>query len=207
MLVAMLRSAQLRFIGIACCLLVCIPISEAQPGAQPPAPRPQSSPGPSPYGPYNAAPNYSLLTAEERELLLTGEISSGQTIGGGAVAWILGFGAGHAVQGRYEDVGWKFTLGEAASVAGIIVGLSIALDHESRYPSDTGENILVASFVSLAVLRIWETIDAFTGPGQHNQKYRAAHWKAYGTPPQRYGLYLAPTRSGGGGVAGARLQF
>src|SRR5262245_38862858 len=94
---------------------------EAQPGQAPPAqpyppqPYPQPYPYPQPqpqpgygYGqPY--AQQYYLLTPEERELLARGEIDAGSAVAGGAIGTFFGFGIGHAVQGRYSDMGWIFT--------------------------------------------------------------------------------------------------
>lgn len=206
------------FLGpIVLCLLLGVAGAMAQPGQTQPPPR---QPGPPPAGthlpppqpaPYGVAhgrgSNYHLLTMEERQLLMNGEISLLQTLVGGGVAWSFGFGLGHAVQGRYEEVGWKFTLGDGAAMAGLIIGISMAVDPHSRYPSETGERLLIASAISLGVLRIWQFVDTLTGPGAHNKKVRAARTKAFGYSPPRYGLFVAPTTEGGGGIAGLRASF
>jgi len=176
----------------------------AQPGGTPvyqPVPAPY-------YGPTN---NYHLLSAEERELLLQGKISTGQTWGGAALAYMFGFGLGHAVQGRYEEVGWKFTVGELAAIGGLLYGVSMAIreDDQGRYYRDQlspGETVMVVSLVGWGVLRVWQIIDTLTGPAAHNRKYNMVHWKAYGRPPG-YSLFVTPSTDKSGGVAGLRWQF
>jgi hypothetical protein len=207
--------ALLRPLGILLCLVFGIAGADAQPGQTPvpptPAPPTHGTPPPAqdypPYGlSHGRRSNYHLLTYEERALLAEGEITLLQTLVGGGVAWTFGFGLGHAVQGRYEEIGWKFTLAEGAAGAGFVVGLLIAIDPNSRYPSETGERVFIASAIAFGVLRIWETIDALTAPGEHNKKVRAVRTKAFGYQP-RYGFYLAPTTQGGGGIAGLRATF
>ena len=180
-----------------------------------PAPYPRSGyPAPAPYGyGYPQQNRYSLLTPEERELLLQGEINGGQVALGALVSGWLGFGIGHAVQGRYADVGWKFTIGEVATLGGFFVGLSMALEDDlnsTRDQDDSGETIMVVSLIGYGVLRVWEFIDTIAGPSVHNRKVRAAKWKAYGgQPPPRYGFFVAPTNTAGngGGVAGLSMRF
>src|SRR5512146_1511966 len=100
----------------------------AQPGmTEPQPPPPPGSYGPPPAGyapmPYAYQPPVQL-TPEERELLDQGEISDGQHIGGGAMALFVGLGVGQAVQGRWHDTGWIFTLGEPVAVTIMMIGVA-----------------------------------------------------------------------------------
>lgn len=177
--------------------------AEAQPGR---APAPANQPLPPGFhsNPYGA--NYYLLSAHERELLLQGEISFGQTVGGGVLSLWLGFGIGHMAQGRYGSVGWKFTVGELAAIAGFSVGVGMAAaDGYNNQPDAGGENLIIVSAIAYGILRVWEAIDAFTGPSVHNEKVRAARWKARGTP--YYGFFVAPSQDRSGGIAGLHLRF
>lgn len=209
----MIRSGMLRviqIIGILSLLSAAflLPhVAHAQPGRQV-YPRSQVPPPPPPPG-YGQPANYNLLSFEERRLLMDGEISLGQTIGGGALALWLGFGVGHAVQGRYGETGWKFTLGELAAVGGIMIGAIQLSAHayDGDRNNDRGENLLIASFIAFGVIRIWEIVDTLTGPAAHNSAVRAARYKAYGPPRPRYGFFIAPTKQSDGGVAGLTLQF
>src|SRR5690606_27430608 len=96
-----------------------IPPGEPPPGQPPPGQPPPGQPyPPPPAGQWHAPPpgNYHLLTMEERELLARGEIDAGPHIAGGVVSMFIGFGAGHAVQGRFGDTGWIFLVGEVGSI-------------------------------------------------------------------------------------------
>jgi len=187
--------------------------ADAQPGGQPyPYPQPQpQQPRPAPYygGGYGSTPSLRLLTLEEREILWRGEISSGQVIGGGLLSAWLGFGLGHAVQGRYGDVGWKFTVGEVAALGAIVTGALRASENDFRQGrhDNGGESLLIGGVIAFGVIRVWEVIDAFVGPTSYNRKYRAVRWKAYGPQAPRYGLYVTPGGSRGGGQAGLTLRF
>lgn len=214
----MISRPLLASLATAICLLFGAAANNAiaQPGRQNPQsvpPRPVPSPrpvaNPNPYGGYaQGGGNYSLLTLEERELLLQGEISGAQVVGGALLSGWLGFGIGHAVQGRYGDVGWKFTIGEAATIAGVFIGVSMLVEEDLENTGDQGgETVLVASIVGYGVLRIWEFIDVVAGPGEHNRKVRAARWKASGAPPPGYSFYVVPSKGGSGGVAGLSMRF
>jgi hypothetical protein len=178
----------------------------AQPGqtpAQPPPP-PPAQPGWTPTPAY-AAPRFHLLSAEEQELLIQGEISEGAYVGGGLVGTFFAFGLGHLVQGRFTDKGWIFMAGEAASVTILVAGLLQCLEADT-YTCEEQNGLLVVGLIGAVGFRIWELIDVWGGPPAHNARVREIRWRA-GLPP--YGLYLAPSlgRGDGGGVAGLTLRF
>ena len=177
----------------------------AQPYTQPYAP-PVAPPGAGSYG--YPAPYFYLLTPEEQDLLLRGEITQDRIIGGGLLGMFMGFGLGHAVQGRYSEKGYLFTLGELGSIVAITVGLLACLDSLEDGCQDSGQATAVAGLIGLGIFRVWEMVDVWTGPGDYNQRVRAARAKAYGygTYPD-YSLYLAPAGHGAGGVAGLTLRF
>src|SRR5262245_55241343 len=80
-----------------------------------------AQPGQTPAYPPAAPPP---LTPGEAALLRDGEISDGQHIGGGVLAIFPGFGIGQAVQGRWLEKGWMFTLGEAVFGVAFTIGLT-----------------------------------------------------------------------------------
>src|ERR1700753_4027043 len=95
-------------------------ITHAQPG-------PDSQPLPPPQ--YGAPPGYGPPAAyayqpspEEQELLAEGYIDPMRTAVGGGAAFLLGFGFGHMIEGRWHDTGWIFTLGETVSLGAMIGG-------------------------------------------------------------------------------------
>jgi hypothetical protein len=155
------------------------------------------------------------LTAEENELLKRGEISEGEHIGGGLAALFLGFGSGQAIQGRWGDRGWIFTLGEVASIGLLLWGWSEAWNctlDDVECDDSRGVGKLTVGALAFSGFRVWETIDAFAVPAGHNRDVRALRMRL-GYPPAGYGrpgysLHLAPSQGNGrGGVAGLTVRF
>lgn len=190
-------------------LALLVPASaRAQPG--------QTAPGDGWAAPGNqAAPaGLHLLTPAERRLLLRGEISDGEHIAGGLVGTFLGFGTGHAVQGRFSDRGWIFFLGEGAATVAVSMWLVGCIEDDfDLHSDDTVCNdrvgLLIGGLVAMAVFRTWELIDVWAGPANHNARVRAlrARLRGGGTGVR---WYAAPTLGGGsvrGGVAGVELRF
>lgn len=193
-------------------------IASAQPGAgAPPPPPPPTYPQQYPPPPHQYQPGYAYpagLTPEEHELLMDGEISSGQHIGGGVAALFLGFGTGQAVQGRWSDTGWIFTLGEAASFAVLIGGVVRTVDDcdldgdDNCDDNSDGPPLIIAGLIGFTVFRIWEIVDAFSGPNEHNRRVRELKFRM-GVPVrvgERFMPYLNKTRDGGA-VGGLQLRF
>ncbi len=179
----------------------------AQPQPYPPQPYPpQPYPYPGQPQPYPYPP--VQLTAEEHALLSEGEISLGAHAGGVAANWLLGFGIGQAIQGRWSDTGWMFTLGEAAGITLMVTGaLRLCIDCAEGENEDAGV-LLVGGLISYAVFHIWSIVDAATGPASHNRKVRALKQRI-GVPmhaSQRVLPYASSTRDGGGTV-GLTLRF
>jgi hypothetical protein len=154
----------------------------AQPGTTEPSQGPPLAPsGPGPYAPppYAYQPQVPL-TAEEQDLLATGEISDGQHIGGGVAALLIGFGAGQAVQGRWHDTGWIFTLAEPIATTVAMVGLVDAFSDTCWVPGPCDKHIshrdvelIWGGLIALGGLHLWEVVDAFSVPPQHNARVRA----------------------------------
>lgn len=83
-------------------------------------------------------------------------ISTGQYIAGGAMGILLGIGIGHAVQGRYSERGWIFTVSQIGS--GIALGYYLAAENEP---------FVIISAISLIGFRIWELIDVWWLPSTY----------------------------------------
>ena len=188
--------------------------ASAQPGQTPP---PQPAPQPAPtYNPDygQPAPYYHLLTWEERDLLARGEISEGAHFGGGLLGTFMGLGFGHAVQGRYLEKGWIFTVGEVGSFTALITGVIRCFegDDDPEFGDDGCDNndemLVWGGIIGILVFRTWEMIDVWAGPASHNARVRAARNKAYGyTSHPGYSLYLVPSSKGSGAVGGFTLRF
>lgn len=196
-------------------------VVQAQPAPAPQTYPPQQSggwpggPGAPPQQPYYGPqqPMQVQLTVDEQWLLERGYISDGEQIGGGLVALMFGFGLGQAVQGRWGDKGWIFTLGEGVSIAAMFYGLIQAVDcvdgSGRSCNGDQGAGIAVAGILGFTVFRVWETVDAFAAPSAHNRKVRALRARL-GMPVDMYSRltpYLTPSRDRDGGTAGISLRF
>ena len=208
----------MRVFGVVVAMMIGAGSAAAQPGQTPPAPHGQP---PAPYGqpaapagyppPAGYAPQpHVVLTVEELQLLQQGEISDGQHIGGGLVAFFVPFGVGQAVQGRWNDTGWIFTVGELGSIAAMITGAVKLIDDcgdDTICSDDTaGSTLLVGGAIALGVFRIWELVDAFTGQIGHNRRVRELRMRV-GMPQPLYSPYFAPAVGGDGAVGGPTLRF
>jgi hypothetical protein len=182
-------------------------------GAQPAPPLPAAPPtaGPPPPPSYPAQPPYAPLTPEDQRLLARGEITTGRTVGGFFFSWMFGFGSGQGIQGRWGDIGWKFTLAETGGFLAALVG---GLRHGDRVEDDDVSTIVLMTtgLIVFAVSRFWSMYDAAVGPSRHNAKVREIKDRV-GIPyeARRILLYVAPLRDGSGatagGTAGLMFQF
>jgi hypothetical protein len=153
------------------------------------------------------------LTLDEQYLLERGFISDGEHIGGGLAAVFLGLGIGQAIQGRWSEKGYIFTLGEGASFVAMVWGISRwandCLEPETCR-DDSGMALFAGGLLALAVFRVWETIDAFVAPPEHNRKLRALRMRL-GMPVPMYSrvtpYVTRPKGDGGGAVGGLAFRF
>lgn len=206
----------MRIVTLGLVLVIGGSASAQPPSSQPPVP--PTYPPQQPYAPppqqYQPAYNYPVqLSADDHELLMRGEITDGEHFGGGLAALFLGFGSGQAIQGRWSDTGWIFTLGETASLVAMVSGaIRIADDCIDTIGDDVdcdhsdGPPLMIIGALGITVFRIWGTVDAFSGPGDHNRRVRELKWRM-GMPVQ-VGVtpYVNRTRDGGG-TAGVQIRF
>lgn len=214
------------------CVLATTAFAQS-PGAQDPSPYPPPPPAPYPQpmqpAPYVPPPqSYQpqgympvQLTRDEAELLQQGEISDNAHIGGALGSLFLGFGIGQAIQGRYGDTGWIFTLGEVGSFTAMIVGVVQTFDNciattpvsggagRASTCGNNGEALLFGGLIGLMVFRVWEVVDAFSGPPKHNRRVRELKMRL-GIPVPMYTHRVVPYMNksrDGGGTAGVTIRF
>jgi hypothetical protein len=191
-------------LGILATLAVGARQAAAQPGMAPP---------PSAY-----APETVQVTPEEYKLLQRGYISDGQHIGGGLLGTFMGLGIGHAVQGRWGETGWIFTFGEAATFGLFAYGLVDCVAESTEYDAygndyqssdDCAWGSLIVGMLGMTVLRVWEVVDVWAGPANHNRKLRELRWRlGLDAPPRRgWATFAAPPKRGSGAVAGVVYRF
>ena len=94
---------------------------------------------------------------------------------------LVGFGTGHAAQGRWKETGWLYSAGEALGVAVAVGGTAACLDGVGDDDNDLSESfdkvycawltIRVGGSGFLAVKAV-EIIDVWSHPLMHNKRYR-----------------------------------
>jgi hypothetical protein len=120
------------------------------------------------------------LSQKDKTILEIGEISAPRYVIGGIIGtYPVGFGLGHAVQGRWSDKGWIFTAGEAGSLAVVVAGalgcLNNEFDNGFNGKDDcqgVNEALLVTGIIGFVGFRVWEIVDVWGAPFGHNKKVR-----------------------------------
>ena len=117
------------------------------------------------------------------------EPSVARLVVGGVAGTFIGFGLGHAIQGRFGDSGWVYLVGEGA-------GLGFAAFAGCQVPSGGSCNsmLLALGMVTYMGFHVAEIIDVWRGPPTHG--------------PQLYALpHANPRGKTDGAVAGVSLRF
>jgi hypothetical protein len=90
-------------------------------------------------------------------------VSTGKYITGGVLGSTIGFGIGHAVQGRYGERGWLFTMTEAVGTGMMILGCNDRKDRDGDGEKECNNKGLVAAGLVVAIgFHIWEIVDVWT---------------------------------------------
>lgn len=127
----------------------------------------------------------SKLSPDEQALYARGHIGTGRYVAGGLVGSFVGFGAGHAVIGEYSNIGWAFTVGEAAGLAFLMSGVVSELSclFSCGVEQSSSNNALIAVGAALFYgFRIWEIVDVWVRPTSHNDRYRMLYWRLKNDP-------------------------
>ncbi len=196
-----------RQLAAAACRLLTILAAATGTAAAQPALRPEVVP------PCPPQPRVQL-SDDERELLARGEIPAAEHIGGGIAGGLVGFGLGQALQGRWTERGWLFTLGDTAAVVATSWGGIRIASHcdagEASGCDDFGVALAIGGALTLGALRIWETLDAAIVPVVHNRRVRELRTRDGLQPRALHGLlhpWITPARAGDGLMGGVLLRF
>jgi hypothetical protein len=138
----------------------------------------------------------SALAPAERALLERGEVSRARHIGGSVSSIVLGFGSGHAIQGRWRERGWIFTVGELASVALFVVASS-----ESDLDTSITNVLGVAGIGGLVGFHVWGAVDAIIAPSRHNRRVRALRQRV------DFSAFATPLPADDGAIVGITARF
>ncbi|MCB0365314.1 MAG: DUF2799 domain-containing protein [Bdellovibrionaceae bacterium] len=129
-----------------------------------------------------------------------------KSVGGTVTGMIVGFGAGHAIQGRYWDKGWIFTAGEGAAVGGLILSAS-QCDTKQAETKVGGtavqtqvhrecQGVLpLLSILGFIGMRIWQSVDLITHTGQASNGYLDHLEAEVAKPAWSVGVYLPKAES------------
>lgn len=146
----------------------------------------------------SAVTPFVRLTPREEALLAKGEMSGDRHVLGVVGAVVPGLGVGHLIQGRWKERGWIFTLGEFAAF-----GFIAAASSESDLDTNVVGAMAIVGWGGFLGLRVWEVVDAVTGPRRHNRKVRELRART------RFAPYVAPLASDSrsGATAGVTFRF
>ena len=106
---------------------------------------------------------------------------NGQYVGGGVVSLFVGYGIGHAIQGRYMERGWIFTASELGVLAVFMSTLIYSLKDvisDDYQPNDNIEYVTyimdhaakplpLISLLAFVGVRIWEVVDVWNLPSDY----------------------------------------
>ncbi len=115
-----------------------------------------------------ASPEPRLVTvsAEDAWVLERGTIGVVPYVIGGLGSMYLGFGIGHAIQGRYGQRGWMMTLGEVGGLALVAGGFMQSCAQGCGYNA-----MSTLGLGTVIGFKVWEVLDAWIYPPIHNSHY------------------------------------
>jgi hypothetical protein len=184
-----------------CTSLASAPLAHADPGP-PPA---TSTAAPSVAG---LAVTRASVDPADLELARRPEISGDRAAAGVVTATVVGFGLGQAVEGRWHDTGWIYTVGESLSLMILASGVASGFQHCLFVPDSScaGANQLaLAGLIGMGAFHLAGIIDAAVAPSVHNRHVREARGRVGWARVARVAPYVAPTSHGS--TVGLTLSF
>lgn len=124
------------------------------------------------------------LTDQEDAIKRDGPISKKAYVAGGITGTVLGFGSGHAIVGKYKEMGWLYTVGEVGFLGLLAVGRkkSITDTVESGLNGNyDGSNyaLMLTGYVGFFATKLGEIFDIWNRPYEHNKSYEKIQKKYY----------------------------
>lgn len=157
-----------------------------------------------------------VLTAEEARLLERSDLSKPRYVVGGILESSYGFGIGHAVQGRWLEKGWVFTLGEVGAAAVVFYGFrelgQVPGCRKGELGIECGDptfaySLIAGGFLTYAGFRIWGAIDAWATPMAEAGRRRTLRTRLGLPPGTRMVPVITATPDATGPMAGFDLRF
>ena len=142
------------------------------------------------------------LTPEELLILDKGLYSSGEIYGGAAMGFVIGYGTGHMIQGRYGERGWIATVGTLGGITVIISAVGKTCTEIDAYGDAEqtwcGGTRLLTGLLVIVGTKVWEVADLLSTPKAHNKRYRSLKERTFmgilpTTDGEHHGLALTMT--------------
>lgn len=131
----------------------------------------------------------------------TQTISSERKIAGLAAGYVIGFGTGHLVQGRYLEKGWLFTIGDAIGTYATLQGLRGCAFSQC-------ENSFWVGLALLTVFKTWQLVDLAKVPTHSPRKPHHVQKKNVFEPNAKINLFVHPAfKPNQGHFAGVSIVY
>jgi hypothetical protein len=127
-----------------------------------------------------------------------------RSVGGTLTGMVVGFGSGHAIQGRYKEKGWIFTLGEGVAIGGMIASASQCETTQAntqvggtaiqtQVNRECGGALPLVSLLGFVGMRLWQVIDLISHTGQASNGYLEHLADDTSANGWNWGVYFAST--------------
>ena len=154
------------------------------------------------------------LTPEEQRLLARGPISDGRIMLGTLFALSWGFGLGQAIEGRWHETGWIFTLADAVGAAILMGSMADCVSRGEGFSGPPCNDALdttldITGAAVLLVSRVAGVHDAVAGADDDNARLGELRARL-AKPVSQLAPYVAPVRgprTSGGAIVGLTLRF
>ncbi|MFZ4714541.1 MAG: hypothetical protein ACOYL6_12540 [Bacteriovoracaceae bacterium] len=126
---------------------------------------------------YNDRRDAIEVEESDRAILEAGPVTRKKYVAGGITGTVLGFGAGHAMVGKWKEAGWYYTAAELGFLSLMMIGhkksLSDTLSTGFNGNFD-GSNyaLMITGYVGFISARIGEIFDVWNRPYEHNLRYK-----------------------------------
>ena len=126
------------------------------------------------------------FTPEELLILDKGLYSSGEIYGGAAMGFVIGYGTGHMIQGRYGERGWIATVGTLGGITVIISAVGKTCTEIDAYGDAEqtwcGGTRLLTGLLVIVGTKVWEVADLLSTPKAQIRDIEVSKNGVYGYP-------------------------
>ncbi|MFK8139132.1 MAG: hypothetical protein AB8E15_12290 [Bdellovibrionales bacterium] len=109
------------------------------------------------------------LSPEDQSILMNGRIGPASWVTGPLASYLIGFGSGQAIQGRFNSDGLKFAVMDGVSVAVVLFTSVQCLESLGNCDGSLGTITLAATV--LAISRLWQLGDSVFSPIYYNKRF------------------------------------